>query len=199
MTGIADPFSMLRHQSAPHATPTPLPADSLTFSHARAPLPLSISFFSSLHSLVAVSSVFDQFPGGGGGVGGGGWERGGQGGAGGETISFGPSIEDFSSLGGAREGGRAGGGRGGETGGELQTKGGGSGDVTALGPIMPFVGQLVPRISLDLVEQVRHPAPLNHSLSRTPLAHLLTHLSEPFSCACSLLPQLRLCLCLLAA
>ena len=99
-----------------------------------------------------VAGVFDQF----GGLGGS--ERSGQGGG---TIGFGPAIEDFT---GGREG-RA--GPGGQDrspemmGGEVQPRTSLVGDTAALGPIAPSMTQLLPRISVDLVEQVRrttHPA-----------------------------------------
>ena len=120
---------------------------------------------------VSVGTVFDQF--GGGGLGG--WdrqgERGGQGGAGG-TVGFGPAIEDFTGAGGATGGreGRAGEGRSVESlGGEVQPRTSLVGDATALGPMLPSVGQLVPRINIDLVEQVRQTRP--HTGHFTRLLH----------------------------
>ena len=118
---------------------------------------------------VSVGSVFDQF-GGGGSTGGwtgtqGGGDRGGQGG---ETVGFGPAIEDFT---GGREGKVT--ARGSETPGEIMPRGAGEAG-TAIGPVMPNFGQLVPRITLDLVEQVRLHYGSTHIYAQGALA-LLAH------------------------
>ena len=88
--------------------------------------------------MLSVSSVFDQFSGGGQGA-----------------IGFNPAIEDFSGATAPRGRLAKAGKAGGDTGGELQSRGGGGvGDLAALGAALPSLGQVAPRINVDLIEQV---------------------------------------------